>query len=137
MIRTRRTQKKRKVISDINLTNLIDVTMTTLVCYMIIAPLTEQGIDIALPKSSSHKMEQQEPITVTIAKNGNLYLGTGLITLSQLTDQLKNKLKQKPDTGVIIKGDKDVNYGEVIHVLDELNSAGITKVGMATQTESK
>lgn len=127
----------RKIISDINLTNLIDVTMTTLVCYMIIAPLTEQGIDVALPKTAPHKIEQQEPVTVTIAKNGNLYLGTSLITLSQLTEQLKIKLKQKSDTGVVIKADKDVNYGEVIHVLDELNSAGITKVGMATQIKEK
>lgn len=138
MIRNRRSRQTRKIISDINLTNLIDVTMTTLVCYMLIAPLTEQGIDVALPKTAPHKIEQQEEtITITVAKNSNLYIGNRTLNLSKLTDELKTKIRQKPDTGIIIKADKDVNYGTVIHVLDELNNAGITKVGMATEARVK
>lgn len=133
MIMNRRIRQKRKAISDINLTNLIDVTMTTLVCYMLIAPLTEQGIDVALPQTSPHKIEQShEIVTVTVAKNGNLYIGSNQIALFKLTEQLQVKFKQKPDTGVVIKADKGVDYGTVINVLDELNNAGITKVGMAT-----
>lgn len=134
MRRNRNTRQTRKAISDINLTNLIDVTMVTLVIYMIIAPMTDQGIDIALPQTSPHKIEQsQEPTTVIIAKNGDIYLGTNLVTLSQLIDNLKEKAKQKKDLGVIIKADKSVDYGSVVHVLDELNNAGITQVGMATE----
>lgn len=126
----------RRVISDINLTNLIDVTMVALICYMLLTPLTEHGIDVALPQTAPHQIEQkQEPITITIAKNGTIYLGNIQITLSELTKHLQIRIKQKPDTGVIIRADKDVNYGKVIHVLDELNNSGITKVGMATETK--
>lgn len=127
MRRNWRIRSGHSVISDINLTNLIDVTMTVLICYILIAPLVEQGIDVNLPQASPHKIEQREPITVNISKNGQIYLGNNQITLDQLKKQLK------PEKGVIIKADKDVNYGTVIHVLDELNNAGITKVGMATQ----
>lgn len=136
MRRNRNFHQRHKVISDINLTNLIDVTMVTLVCYMLIAPLTEQGINVALPQTAPHRIEQQqEPVTITVAKNGSIYLGNTEMTLSELTKLLQIRVKQKPDTGVIIKADKDVNYGSVIRVLDELNNSGITKVGMATETK--
>jgi biopolymer transport protein TolR len=98
--------------------------------------MTEQGIDVALPQTSPHKIEQsQEPVTVTIAKNGDIYLGSSLVTVPKLIDNLKAKAKQKKDLGVIIKADKNVNYGSVIQVLDELNNAGITQVGMATEAK--
>lgn len=135
MRRNRFTRRPHKINSDINLTNLIDVTMTTLICYIILAPLVEQGIDVSLPQASPHKLEQSENVSVTVSKDGSIYLGQKVVTLSQLIDQLSQKMKQKPDAGVIIKADKNINYGKVINVLDELNNAGITKVGMATQTE--
>lgn len=137
MRRARRNRfAKNKVISDINLTNLIDVTMTTLVCYMIIAPIVDQGIDVNLPQSAPSKIQSKdEPIIITVTKNDTLYMGSKIVTLSQLVDQLKPKIKLNNDAGVVIKADKDVNYGKVITVLDELNSAGITKVGMATETK--
>lgn len=138
MRRNRNTRQTRKVLSDINLTNLIDVTMVILVCYMLIAPMAEQGISVALPQTSPHKIDQeQQPLTVTISKNGNIYLGNSLLTLSKLTEQIQAKTKQQPDTSIVIKADKDVNYGMVIKVLDELNNSGITKVGMATETVNK
>lgn len=138
MRRTRHSNRNRsKVMSDINLTNLIDVTMTTLVCYMIIAPIVEQGIDVNLPRASQHKMESKEPIIVTVSKNETIYVGNKLVTVSQLTNQLQTQIKKYPDTSVIIKADKEISYGKVVNVLDELNNAGITKVGMATEINGK
>lgn len=133
MRRNRFIRTKHRLFSEINLTNLIDVTMTTLVCYMIITPLIEQGIEVKLPQTAPHRLEKTDNPIVTITKDNKLYLGNTLITLPQLITELKNKLKQKPDTGVIIKADKDVNYGNVINVLDELNTSGITNVGLATE----
>lgn len=133
MRRNRYTRTRHKVFSDINLTNLIDVTMTTLVCYMIITPIMEQGIDVKLPQTSPHRLEKTDNVTVTISKDNRIYMGNSLITLSQLKEELKNRIKSKPDTGVIIKADKDINYGKIINVLDELNIAGISNVGLATE----
>lgn len=133
MRRSRYTKVRHKVFSDINLTNLIDVTMTTLVCYMIITPFIEQGIDVKLPQTSPHRLEKTDSLTITISKDNKIYMGNSLVTLSQLKEELKSRIKTKPDTGVIIKADKDVNYGGVINVLDELNSAGISNVGLATE----
>lgn len=127
MRRNRHIRTRRKIFSDINLTNLIDVTMTTLVCYMIITPFIEQGIDVKLPQTSPHRLEKKDSITITITKDNKLYLGNSLVTLSQLKKGLKK------DQNVIIKADKDVNYGNVINVLDELNTSGISNVGLATE----
>lgn len=133
MRRNRSIRTRRRIFNEINLTNLIDVTMTTLVCYMIITPFMEQGIDVKLPQTAPHKLEKMDNPVVTITKDNKLYLGNGLVTLPQLIEELKNRLKAKPDAGVIIKADKDVNYGGVINVLDELNTAGIVNVGLATE----
>lgn len=127
MRRNRHIRTRRKIFSDINLTNLIDVTMTTLVCYMIITPFIEQGIDVKLPQTSPHRLEKKDSITITITKDNKLYLGNSLVTLSQLKKGLKK------DQNIIIKADKDVNYGNVINVLDELNTSGISNVGLATE----
>lgn len=127
MRRNRHIRTRRKIFSDINLTNLIDVTMTTLVCYMIITPFIEQGIDVKLPQTSPHRLEKKDSVTITITKDNKLYLGNSLVTLSQLKKGLKK------DQDVIIKADKDVNYGNVINVLDELNTSGISNVGLATE----
>lgn len=109
--------------------------MTTLICYIILAPLVEQGIDVSLPQASPHTLKQSENAIVSISKDGSIYLAKKIVTIQQLTEQLLQKIKDKPDTGVIIKADKDINYGKVINVLDELNNAGISNVGMATQTD--
>lgn len=127
MRRNRHIRARRKIFSDINLTNLIDVTMTTLVCYMIITPFIEQGIDVKLPQTSPHRLEKKDSVTITITKDNKLYLGNSLVTISQLKKGLKK------DQNVIIKADKDVNYGNVINVLDELNASGISNVGLATE----
>lgn len=127
MIRNRFTRTRHKPLCDINLTNLIDVTMTTLVCYMIITPMMEQGIDVKLPQASPHKLEKKDTITLTITRDDRIYLGNSIVTISQLKKELKK------DQNVIIKADKDVNYGNVIKVLDELNTSGISNVGLATE----
>lgn len=127
MRRNRFTRGRHKVFCDINLTNLIDVTMTVLVCYMIITPIMEQGIDIKLPQTSPHRLEKKDNITITITKDNKLYLGNSLVTMSQLKKELKK------EQNVIVKADKDVNYGNVINVLDELNTSGISNVGLATE----
>lgn len=94
---------------------------------MIITPIMEQGIDIKLPQASPHKLEKKDNITLTITKDDKLYLGNSLVTLSQLKKEIKK------EQNVIIKADKDVNYGNVIKVLDELNTSGISNVGLATE----
>lgn len=127
MRRNLNTRGRHKAICDINLTNLIDVTMTVLVCYMIITPMLEQGIDIKLPQTAPHKLDKKDSVTLTITKDNKLYLANSLVTLPQI----KNLIKKEQN--VIIKADKDVNYGNVIKVLDELNTSGIKNVGLATE----
>lgn len=135
MRRKRHTRTNHTTINDINLTNLIDVIMVVFIIYILITPLVDQGINVELPEASAHQLKTTETVTVTISEDGDTYIGNEKLTLSELKDKLLFKLDKKPDTGIVIKGDKGAAYGSVIRVLDELNSAGITKVGMATQAK--
>ena len=133
MNRNRHFRSAHNLVSDINLTNLIDVIMVVFIIYILIAPLVEQGININLPEGSLHKIETKDNITITITKEGKIYMGDNKFTLDQLKEHLTYKIKKTPDIGIIIKGDSGTRYGTIIKVLDELNNAGITKVGMATE----
>lgn len=136
MRRNRHSRLVHTAVSDINLTNLIDVIMVVLIIYILIAPLVEQGINVNLPEASPHRIESKDSLTVTISKDGKIYLENSQLTLTQLKEQLAYRIREKPDTEVVIKGDKGLKYGTLIKVLDELNNAGITKVGMATEVKS-
>jgi len=133
MRRNRHSRLSYAVINDINLTNLIDVTMVILVIYILIAPLVKQGINVNLPKASASRINSEETITVTVSKEGNLYLGSTQVSLTQLKEKLIYKIKKRPQTTVILKADKALRYGTVIKTLDTLNMAGITRIGMATE----
>ena len=103
--------------------------MVILIVYILIAPMVDQGIEIKLPETAPHQITGKDTLTVTISQKGIIYLGSNRISLEQLTVQLQ----KKPETGIVIKADKGVDYGTVVHVLDKLNNAGITRVGLATQ----
>ena len=124
-----------KGITDINLTNLIDVIMVVFIIYILIAPLVEQGISVDLPEAEAHQLKPAENIIITISSNGEIYLEKTKLTLKQLAERLQPRLEAKPDIGVVIKGDQGVRYGTIIKVLDGLNDAGITNVGLATETQ--
>lgn len=135
MRRKRSLRNIHQGISDINLTNLIDVIMVVFIIYILIAPLVEQGINVDLPEAEAHQLKPKESVIVSVAKNGDIYIEKNKFTLTELKEQLQHRLQAKPDLGVVIKGDQGVRYGTIIKVLDELNSAGITQVGMATEVK--
>lgn len=137
MKRNRHSKLTHKAINDINLTNLIDVIMVVFIIYILIAPLVEQGIDLNLPEASPHKIETKDSVTVSISKAGKIYIENTVYTLTQLKERLKTITNEKPNTNIIIKGDKKLEYGILIKILDELNNAGITKVGMATEIKNE
>jgi len=120
-------------ISNINITNLVDVALTLVIILLMIAPLIEQGIEVKLPESSPSKIEVKRSIVITVAKNNTYYLGSKKITLRNLYRELKTK--KGAGVSVIVKGDKDVPYKNIIKVLDIVKKCKIEKVGLATKVK--
>ncbi len=131
--------KKRRAVSEINVVPYIDVMLVLLIIFMITAPIVQQGVEVELPKLSANSLppEQQEPVILTVSKTGEYYLNVGDNLKKPVTDDVVIQrvtlvLKQKPQTPVLVRGDKNVNYGAVTTAMVLLQSAGVEKVGLMT-----
>ena len=121
------------LISQINVTNLVDVMLSLLIIFIIVAPVIQQGINVRLPTASAQKISVTKSVIVSISKRGNYYLGNRRYRFRQLAKKLKEISKKNPEISVIVKADRSVAYAKVIKVLDAVRQAGIVKVGLATR----
>ena len=139
-------KRRRPASAEINVTSLVDVMMTVLIIFILIAPIIEQGIDIELPSAKATRIDQpSEPVTVSIqevvegrVKKGVIFVNEKRMRGNQY-EQLELtllKMKQnKPDLSVIIRADKKFRYEAVIKVLDVVRNSGITTLSLATEAQ--
>lgn len=123
--------REREVLSEINVTPFVDVMLVLLVIFMVTAPLLQQGIDVNLPKAKGRELPPEERITLTIKKNGVIYMNDNPVTLVEMRKKLESISKLNPN--VFLKADKDVPYGFVVEVMGDIKEAGIEKLGMVTE----
>jgi len=124
----------RNVMSQINVTPLVDVMLVLLVIFMITAPMMQQGMQVNLPKTDAKAMNiKDQPVIVTIDRNGRTFLDTGEIPRGQLKDKLVALFASKSKKEVFLKADRDVPYGEVIRAMAEIKGAGVERLGMLTE----
>lgn len=132
----------RRPMSDINVVPFIDVMLVLLVIFMITTPLLTQGVKVELPKTSASAIndKQKEPLIVTVDASGNYYLNLAdkpnqPITARTLTHLVTTQLEQPgaEQRPVLVRGDKNVNYGKVVEAMVLLQQAGAKSVGLITQ----
>ncbi len=140
MARTSQRRPRRRTMSEINVVPYIDVMLVLLVIFMVTAPLLTQGVKVDLPQAASEPIEseQLEPLVVTVDAGGNYYLNIGAdpkqaIDHQALVNKVAAVLRHKPDTPVLVRGDKDVSYGRVVTAMALLQRAGAPSVGLITQ----
>jgi len=138
-----RRRPKKKPMAEINVVPYIDVMLVLLVVFMVTAPLLMQGVKVDLPQAPSAPLDekQDEPLIVSIKRDGSYYLNLGkdekvAKPLSQITDTVAKILRQKPSTPVLVWGDHSVDYGLVVGLMSELQSAGAPSVGLVTEPAS-
>lgn len=132
--------KKRRAVCEINVVPYIDVMLVLLIIFMITAPIVQQGVEIELPQLAANSLppEQLEPVILTVSETGDYYLNIGDDLTKPVTDDVVTQrialvLKQKPQTPVLVRGDKNVDYGSVTTAMVLLQSAGVEKVGLMTE----
>jgi len=125
--------KSRMVMSEINVTPLVDVMLVLLVVFMITAPMMQQGIDIKLPRTATAGIEtKSEPLVLTIKPKGQVLLGSTPVPIDGLGKKINAIFKTRSDKQVYIKADKTVDYGIVAEVIAEVKAAGVENVGLVT-----
>jgi len=124
-----------RTLSEINITNLVDVMTVLLVIFMLAAPLMKHGIDVDLPQVSSKGIELRDEFVVTVDKEEKIYLNEQLISLELLERRLREIYAARPDITIFLKADKRVPYGSVVRIMGRVRRAGIEKLGMVTEPE--
>ena len=126
--------KKRKSISEINVTPFVDVMLVLLIIFMVTAPLLTAGIKVNLPESTSVlKNEKNDPVTVTINSKGEIFLQKKKFSADGLIKKLKAIKSQNKDLKIYIKGDKKLSYGKVMDLMSFINKSGFKKVALVTK----
>ena len=131
---------RKRPMAEINVVPYIDVMLVLLVIFMITAPLLTQGVKVELPQADAEVVEStnDEPLIVTVDAAGNYHLNIGDDTRKGIgADELKKRvatvLRHKPKIQVLVRGDRDVNYGKVVRAMTLLKQAGVESVGLVTE----
>ncbi len=135
------TRRRRKPMGEMNVVPYIDVMLVLLVIFMITAPLLTQGVKVELPKIDSEAVEQvpEEPLVITVDRDGVSYLTTGIgephpLTPEEIAAKVKAHRQVTPKAPVYLRGDQDARYGTVVRVMDQLQKAGLEGIGLLTET---
>lgn len=128
----------RAVLSEINVTPLVDVMLVLLIIFMVTAPMMNQGLDVDLPETKASGVEtKDEPMTLVIKKNQKLYLGEANISMSGLGKKLAAIMETRKNKQVYIQADRHVEYGLVAEAMGEIRAAGIYSIGLITTPKAK
>jgi len=131
------TREKPTLNSQINVTNLVDVALTVLTMFILVAPLIESGIPVDLPEASSSKMDFRDTVNVKVTRDGTVYLNEVKVGLTELYNKLRPLAAANPKLPVNVFGDAKVVYQDLVSVLDSVRRAGVVNIGLATEVKVK
>jgi biopolymer transport protein TolR len=137
---SRRSRRRAShVMSEINVTPMVDVMLVLLIIFMVAAPLLTAGVPLDLPQTQAKALDQdKEPLTVSVNEKGEVYLMNTEIKMEELMPKLEAITKSRGgglEERIYVRGDKKVDYGTVMKVMGRLSQAGYRKVALITETE--
>jgi biopolymer transport protein TolR len=125
--------RRGQLMSQINVTPLVDVMLVLLVIFMITAPIIQQGVQLNLPQVRAAPLAgSEEQFVVSVTRTGEVYLNDQRYDRDELTAKLVAIARERPDRQIFVRADEKVEYGEVIRVMAAIKAAGIENVGMVT-----
>ena len=134
----RRKHHRRRVMSEINVTPMVDVMLVLLIIFMVSVPLLTVGVPIDLPQSQAKSLEQdKEPLTISVNEKGQVYLQNAEIQVDDLIPKLQAVAEARGGTEarIYVRGDKKVDYGTMMKVMGRLSASGFHRVALVTEFE--
>jgi biopolymer transport protein TolR len=133
----KKSRQKRPMLSEINITPMVDVMLVLLVIFMITSPMMVAGINVDLPETKNSPVAvEDEPLTVTVTSKGTIHIAETEIDIHELSSKVIAITKEKMDSRIFVRGDKNVYYGKVVEVIGELNAAGFSRVALITNIKT-
>ncbi|MES2886829.1 MAG: biopolymer transporter ExbD [Pseudomonadota bacterium] len=123
------------VLSEINVTPLVDVMLVLLVAFIVTAPVLSSAIKVNLPKTvATQTSEPSQPLTLSVDAQGQLFLDQSPLAFEALESTLRARHADHPQAAVHLRSDESVNYGTVAKVMALVEKAGITKLAVLTSS---
>ena len=134
----KRRHRRHAVMSEINVTPMVDVMLVLLIIFMVSAPLLTVGVPIDLPQTQAKSIDQdREPLTVSVNTKGEVFLQNSQIPIEELVPKLQAVTQARGGTEerIYVRGDRKVDYGTVMRVMGRLSAAGFRRVALVTEVE--
>ncbi len=123
-------------LAEINITNLVDVTMVLLIIFMLTAPFLQAGVKLRLPKAEAKQIEEQQGVTVSIDEDGKLFIDEKAVGWNDFTAEFRAAIEATAPR-VFLRVDKDVRYETVLRVIARIKMLGIEDLGLIAEQEEK
>jgi biopolymer transport protein ExbD len=118
-------------LADINVTPFVDVMLVLLIVFMITAPMLAAGMRVDLPQAkTAQPLDPKEPVIITVGKDRTLFVGRDEVTRGGLVPAVRAKLDGDTNRPIYVRGDREVAYGEVVGIMDQLALNGLTKISL-------
>jgi biopolymer transport protein TolR len=134
----KRRRRRKSVMSEINVTPMVDVMLVLLIIFMVSAPLLTVGVPLDLPQTQAKGLEQnKEPLTISVDTEGKVFLQNSEISVDELVPKLKAVTEARGglDERIFVRGDRRVDYGTVMRVMGRISAAGFRRVALVTEVE--
>ena len=123
---------RHRALAEINITPLVDVMLVLLIISMLAAPMLQKGIPLDLPATESAQDIRDPRTVVSLDREGRLRLNDQPVHPDLLQQRMKALVTGSPGETVFLRADKLIPYGEVLHVMDLIRKAGVTRVALVT-----
>ncbi|MEX6507098.1 protein TolR [Jiella sp. M17.18] len=133
---TRRGRARRRPMSEINVTPMVDVMLVLLIIFMVAAPMLTVGVPIELPKTAAKPLNSEtQPITISVKSSGDVYLNDSEIAIADVVPKLQAIAKAGYQERIFVRGDKAADYGTVMKVMARISAAGFKNIGLVTDQD--
>ena len=132
----RRRGRRGGVMSEINVTPMVDVMLVLLIIFMVAAPMMTSGVPIDLPETQAKEMNAEtQPITVSVNEAGQVFIQEEEVAAEDVVAKLEAIAKTGYEERIFVRGDKSADYGMVMQVMARISSAGFKNLGLVTLQE--
>ena len=126
-------------LSEINITPLLDLAFVLLIIFMITTPLLENSVNLIIPSSGAANapVKAGQVQTISIDRHETIKINDRTVSAAELVARLTEMKRANPELAIVIRPDRDLPVQKLISLMDALQRAQITKVGIATKAETK